>query len=168
MRLHEIIPLAEAKIFQARQHPGAHEQLIYQNPTLSDLRGLLEKSDFRGIMDDKNLYVWDASKLIHYGAACAIALAGMWKGDALEPLYQGDRPTPKYNAARDCMYFFNPTIGENADREEWVDNFSLARGVKVIPLCEGVTMSCHGAAMIKGETIPAMARLIRRASPQGD
>jgi len=158
--------LVEAKMFSSRPFRGAEYEKFYKNPTLSDLTAMLPTRDLRGITDGKNVFVWDASKLIHAQGAAAVAEAGLWEGPVLDPLYDGDRLTPKFNAYRDALYFFAGSEEDRHTGSEWVGNrsFRIAHGVEMFRLADGVSMSCYKQATPYLESLPTVARMMRKAT----
>jgi hypothetical protein len=163
-------PILEAKMFTSSPYAGHTEQAMFKNPTLSDLDQMVSTKDYRGVTDSKNVFIWDANRMIHHHGTWAIAAAGFWEGEALPKLKPDERVSPKFNPQRDIFYLYNPER-PNESVDEWRADDEATRaelGIRTLRLSPHCAMSIPHSSSEHLQSIPAMARLMRHATAMVD
>jgi hypothetical protein len=146
------IDLFEYKMFTAAIHGVT--VTVYQNPSPSQLAGLVDRHDLRGVVDGKNLFVASANLAVHDDIAKSAMKDVRWEG---EPYGSRER-----RADSSSCYIYNPQAHLNARfKDEWVSYNAEFDGVITVEVSPTLYVAYKGYGFEVLSNTPAFARLVK-------
>ena len=166
MRASEIF---ETKMFFSAHPSWAGQQgQIFENPSLTSLSSLGLRMELRGIGDGKNIFVWDARKMIHGAAVYAIAASGRWRGDFRNEEWHMSKygfAEPKYDLDL-SFYVFSQDKNTltSPDGAEWASSRNVRHmGIDHYQIAPNLTVAVVARGLDKLLEIPAFKRIFKNA-----
>ncbi len=158
-RMSESADLLEYKMFNVTYY-GTELPLI-ENPTRSELAGMVARADRRGVVDGKNLFIANAGSVVHEDIVKMAFSIGRWEGTTYEGV-SGLKPT--YTRSQ-SSYFYDPTQNlASKFKDEWVGTYAERDcGVKTLAISPTLYVAFFENAEETVMATPAFARLVRGA-----
>lgn len=158
-RLGESADLLEYKMFNVTYYGTDHP--LFENPTRSELAGMVGRADRRGVVDGKNLFIANAGMVVHEDIVKMAFSIGRWEGTTYEGV-NGLKPT--YTRSQ-SSYFYDPTQNlASKFKDEWVGSYAERDcGVKTLAISPTLYVAFFENAEETVMATPAFARLVRGA-----